>query len=100
MKAYRFNDGHRITSKLPADEIMKRMRRLDLLRVMTENHEEGHGRDICDKAWRAYNKTDNFTGIIRLTFSEKDWLGYKLEDQYLDEEDREVIRFYTGIKED
>lgn len=94
MKTYKFSDGHRITSKLSADEIMKRMVRLDLLRVMTEQHECEEGRSICQKALKAYNKTENFTGIIRLTFTEKDWLGYKLEDQYLDDEDRAVIEFY------
>ena len=94
MKRYRFSDGHEITTDLPIEEVMKRMKRLDTLRVMTEGYEEGEGQSICKKALRAYDK-EQFTGIIRLTTTEKDFLGYKLEDDMIDDEDREVIRFYT-----
>lgn len=94
MKRYRFNDGHEITTSLPIEEVLKRMQRLDTLRVLTEGYEEGEGVNICKKALRAYDK-ESFTGIIRLTFTEKDFLGYLLEDEMLDEADREAIRFYT-----
>ena len=94
MKRYRFSDGHEIITDLPIEEVMKRMKRLDTLRVMTEGYEEGEGQSICKKALRAYDK-EQFTGIIRLTTTEKDFLGYKLEDDMIDDEDREVIRFYT-----
>lgn len=94
MKRYRFSDGHEITTDLPIEEVMKRMKRLDTLRVMTEGYDEGEGQSICKKALRAYDK-EQFTGIIRLTTTEKDFLGYKLEDDMIDDEDREVIRFYT-----
>ena len=91
---YIFADGHKITSKLNAQEVIKRMRRLDVLRVLTEQHECKEGQNICAKALNAYNKQDNFTGIIRLTTTEKDWLAYMLECGFLNTEDIECIRFY------
>lgn len=93
MFSYTFIDGFKCTSKLEKPELMKRMKRLDNLRVMTEGFTEGVGRDICDKALRAYNKVENFTGIIRLTGIEKDFLAYILEGR-TDEEDVETIQFY------
>lgn len=92
---YRFRNGDKVTTNLKAKEMLKRMNRLDTLRVLTEQHECEEGRSICKKALKAYNKLDGFTGIIRLTFSEKDWLGYMLEDNFLDDEDRECIEYYT-----
>lgn len=94
---YRFSDGTLVTSYLPADELSRRMNRLDTLRVLTEQHEDPHSKSICRKALAAYNKLDNFTGIIRLTFAEKDWLGYMLESDMLDSEAKECIRFYCRI---
>lgn len=96
MYTYTFKDGHKCTSKLNQSELLKRMNRLDNLRVLTEGYEEGEGRSICDKALKAYNKTDNFTGIIHLNRLEKDFLGYMLESDMNDEEDKEVIEFYLG----
>ena len=93
MGTYTFTDGYRCTSKLGKQELLKRMNRLDNLRVLTEGFTDGVGRSICDKALRAYNKVDNFTGIIRLTVSEKDFLGYLLEGT-VTEDDVETIRFY------
>ena len=95
MKKITFNDGHQITTKLEVQEVLKRMKRLDTLRVMTEGYEEGEGFNICNKARAAYNKKDNFTGIIRLTITEKDFLGYLLESEYIDKEEIEIINFYT-----
>ena len=95
MKKYTFSNGDVMTSELSAEELMKRLRRLDTLRVMVEQNDCKEGRSICKKALRAYDKMNNFTGIIRLTFLEKDWLSYKLEDDFLDDEDREVIEFYS-----
>lgn len=94
MRRIRFNDGHEITTELEVNEVVKRMNRLDTLRVLTEGYEEGEGKSICEKALRAYNKKDNFTGIIRLTFSEKDFLGYLLDCEYNTEKDNETINFY------
>lgn len=93
---YTFKDGHKCTSNLEKAELIKRMNRLDTLRVLTEGFEEGEGRNICDKALRAYNKTENFTGIIRLSLLEKDFLGYMLDSDMNSEEDIEVIKFYMG----
>ena len=93
---YTFKDGHKCTSNLEKAELIKRMNRLDTLRVLTEGFEDGEGRNICDKALRAYNKTENFTGIIRLSLLEKDFLGYMLDSDMNSEEDIEVIKFYMG----
>jgi hypothetical protein len=96
MKKYTFNDGHQITSNLPAKEILKRMRRLDILRVLTEEIEDETYQNICKKAIKAYDKEDNFTGIIRLTGYEKEMLMIIREDnRYINEEDKEVLDFYT-----
>lgn len=94
MKRYTFTNGYQITSNLTANEVLERMNRLDWLRVLTEGYEEGEGRSICEKAVKAYNKKDNFTGIIRLTVLEKDFLGYMLENEFNTDKDIEVIRFY------
>ena len=93
-KRYRFNDGHEIVTSLTINEVMKRMQRLDTLRVMMEGYDEGEGCKIFQKALRAYDKED-FTGIIRLTATEKDFLTYKTEDPFLTDEEIEAIRFYT-----
>lgn len=93
MFTYTFTDGFKCTSKLDKPELIKRMKRLDTLRVLTEGFEEGAGRSICDKALKAYHKEDNFTGIIRLTVTEKDFLGYLLEG-FRTNEEIETIQFY------
>lgn len=95
MRKYIFKDGTVVTTKLSPLEISKRMDRLDTLRVLTENYTEGVGRGICEKALRAYNKLNGFTGIIRLTQVEKEFLDYMLEDNFLDDVDRETIKYYT-----
>ena len=94
MYIYTFTDGHRITSKLEKDEMLERMNRLDWLRVLTEGYTDGVGAGICQKALRAYDKTDNFTGIIHLTLEEKDFIGYMLESDMLTDRDREVLEYY------
>lgn len=91
---YTFKNGDVVISSLPQDEMLKRMRRLDILRVLTEGYEEGTGRDICNKALRAYDKVDDFTGVIRLNSSEKDFIGYMLESDMLDDEDKQVLNYY------
>lgn len=96
MNKYTFKDGTQVTSKLDGKEMLKRMRRLDTLRVLTEGYEEGEGVNICKKACKAYNKLEGFTGVIRLTFSEKDFLGYMLESNMLDSEGRETINYYLS----
>lgn len=91
---YTFKNDDVVISSLPQAEMLKRMRRLDLLRVLTEGYEEGPGRAICDKALRAYNKVDDFTGVIRLNGIEKDFIGYMLENDMLDDEDIQVLNYY------
>lgn len=95
MRKYTFTDGTVVTTKLSSKEMVKRMDRLDTLRVLTEGYTEGDGLTICKKALRAYNKLNGFTGIIRLTMNEKEFLDYMLENPMLDEEDIETIKFYT-----
>ena len=95
MKKYTFKNGDVVTSELSADELVRRMRRLDVLRVMTEGYEEGVGVKICQKALRAYNKVNGFTGIVRLTTVEKDFLGYLYENSHIDDEEVKVLDFYT-----
>ena len=95
MYKYTFNNGDVVTSNLPQDELLKRMRRLDTLRVIMEGYEGGEGERIYNKALKAYHKDDNFTGVIRLSPSEKDFLEYKLEeDGMLTDADRECIEWY------
>lgn len=98
MNTYRFSNGDVVTTQLSQKTVLERMRRLDLLRVLTEQHECEEGRSICRKALQAYNKLNGFTGIIRLTFLEKNWLSYMLESDFLDDEDRECIEYYCKIK--
>lgn len=90
---YEFKDGHVCTSKLGKDELLKRMNRLDVLRILTEGYEYGTGKEICKKVIRAYNKEENFTGIIRLNLTEKNFLGYCLENDRTEKE-IETIKFY------
>jgi len=99
MKEYTFKDGTVVTTKLSVKEMLTRMERLDTLRVLTEGFTEGDGLSIYNKALRAYDKLNGFTGIIRLTQVEKEFLDYMLEDNCLDDEDREVIKYYTKFKD-
>ena len=94
MKRYTFADGSSITSNLSAEELIRRINRLDKLRVLTENFTDGEGQSIARKAYRAENKTDNFTGIIRLSFDEKEFLGYLLDNEYLEHDEVDAIKFY------
>lgn len=94
MKTYYFTNGDKYTSKLDIIEFEKRLKRLDILRVLTEGYTEGEGRNIYNKALNAYKKTKNFTGIIRLTFIEKDFLSYLLENEFNTKEDIKTIKFY------
>lgn len=97
MTTYTFSNGDIISTELSKEEMMKRMSRLDTLRVMMEGYDEGEGLSIFKKAWKAYNKNDNFTGIIRLNTLEKDFLSYKLEDEFISDSEIEVVRFYCNI---
>lgn len=98
MTRYTFKNGDIVTSNLEINELLKRMKRLDILRVLTEQYECEEGKSICRKTIRAYNKINDFTGIIHLTFLEKDWLSCMLENEFLDNEDREVIKFYCSYR--
>jgi len=95
MYRYTFPDGMSYTTNLKMEEFIKRLNRLDTLRVICEGYDEGTtGDSIYKKALRAWSKTDNFTGVIHLTFSEKDWLSYKREGEFNRKETNEVIDYY------
>jgi hypothetical protein len=95
MNKYTWSDGFYLITNLSMEEAVKRYNRLDTLRVLTEGYEDGQGYSIYTKALRALNSVNNFTGVIRLNFNEKDFLGYILdENPYLNNEDRKVLEFY------
>lgn len=85
-----------IVTKLDIFEAKKRLDRLNTLIVLVEGYDDGEGKSIYDKALRAYEKYDNFTGVIRLSNSEKDWLSYLLECDMISEKERKVIKYYTN----
>ena len=75
---------------------IKRYNRLDYLRVLTEGYIEGEGCSIFKKALRAGNKNENFTGIIRLSHIEKEFLSYML-DGADDPKDIETLNYYIRV---
>lgn len=94
MTTYNFLDGTSISTKLSKKEMLKRMNRLSTLIAILEGYEEGVGVSIYNKILNAFNKTINFTGIIRLSNVEKDFLSYQFENDMLTDKDIEVITFY------
>ena len=92
---YKFSNGEVVTTYLSADECLRRMNRLGTLMTLVEQSENDVGQSIYRKALQAYNKLENFTGIIRLSFREKDWLSYMLESDMLSDKDIDAIKFYT-----
>lgn len=95
---YTFNNGDVVYSDLSKEELMKRMNRLDTLRILVEGHEEGPYLNIYNKINKAL-KANPFTGILHLTFDEKDALSYKMEmldSKSLSDEEIATICFYTG----
>lgn len=89
------NNGDVYTTKLSEKTFLERFIRLDTLRVLTEDYDEGEGNDIFKKTARALNKHKDFTGIIRLNIIEKDFLSYiYYENEWLDDEEKEVLEFY------
>lgn len=100
MTTYKFSNGDIVSTELSKEEMLKRMNRLDKLRVMMEGYEEGQGLSLYEKSLRAYNKTKNFTGIIRLNGSEKDFLSYRLDDKFISDDEIAIIRFYCNITDE
>ena len=94
MRRLTFSDGHQITTMLSTDEVLKRMSMLDWLRVATEGYEDGIGVNIYKKALRAYDKTDNFTGVIRLNTLERDFLDYMYNEGMLHPKEKEAIKYF------
>ena len=98
MAKYRvtFKSGEVYTTDLDAKEMIKRMNRLDWLMVATEGYErDAIYYNIYKKAEKAYNKYENFTGVVRLTDYEKDSLCY-LNPEFMKPEEREAIKFFMG----
>lgn len=99
MNKFRFTDGTVVTTKLSKAELCARATRLDTLRVITEGYEDGVGAGICRKALRAYEKNDGFTGIIRLTGIERDFLSYIYdENPFLTDWEKEALEYYLDRK--
>ena len=99
MYKYTFTDGTEITSKLQIEEVIKRSERLSWLIVLTEGYDEGEGLKIHDKAIKAYNKVENFTGIIRLSSIEKEFLSYIFyENKMLCDRDIKTLKYYVEGK--
>ena len=96
MNIFFFEDGIKVTTKLSLNEHLKRYNRLDYLRVLTEGYIEGEGYNIFKKALRAENKNENFTGIIRLSHIEKEFLSYML-DGADDPKDIETLNYYIRV---
>ena len=97
MKAatYVFSNGYRMTSKLSIPQIKERLSRLKHLIVLTENFENEDGESIYKKAYKAYHKKDNFTGVIRLNEQEKDFISYLIDEcDMLSEKDIETYKYY------
>lgn len=95
MFRYTFTNGEIITSSLPKEKLVTYMSRLDILRVLVESYDEGTiGEKIRKKVVNAFNKVENFTGRIRLTSTEKDFLLTLLENDMITEEEKEVIKYY------
>lgn len=92
------SNGSQVTTKLSREEAVKRFNLLDSLIVLTEGYQYGHGVTICQKAVKAYYKSNDFTGIIRLNNLEKEFLMYILDNDefgYLDDDDIECLKFYS-----
>ena len=96
MKTVTFKSGEIFTTNLEPAEMMRRMNRLSLLIAAMEGRSENEDYyRIYKKAVKAYNKKDNFTGIIRLTSYEKEMLDY-LDEDMMPEKELEAIRFYKS----
>lgn len=96
MKKITFKNGEVFTTNLEVNEMVKRMNRLSWLIVSMEGRSENEDYyRIYKKAVKAYNKKDNFTGIIRLTSYEKEMLDY-LDENMMPEKELEAIRFYKN----
>lgn len=93
MNKYTLINGEVHKSKLSPASFTAKYRRLDTLRVIIEGNESKVGLAIYNKVINALNK-DVFTGIIRLTFTEKDFLSYYLESDMLSVKDKYVIESF------
>ena len=84
-----------ITSQLPWNEVQKRLKRLDSMISLLEGFDIGEYAKLYRRFYNAYITKDNFTGIVRLSSSEKELLGYLWESELLSKSDQEALEFYT-----
>ena len=96
MRMITFRDGRVMHSHLTDREVLKRLNRLNKLIILVEQNDCPEAQSIYNKATNTYKNNKNFTGIIRLSTAEKDWLSYKLECEFNSEEDVECIAFYCN----
>ena len=85
-----------ITSYLPWNDVQARLKRLDSMISLLEGFDSGEYAKLYKRFYKAYNTKDNFTGIVRLSSSEKELLGYLWESELLSKSDQEALEFYTG----
>lgn len=97
-KKYTLNNGKVLYSYLTPKQLNERYIRLDDLRVLLEGFEGDPYEPIFRKAVKALN-ANPFTGIIHLSFAERDALGYLLENDMLTAADIAVLKYYLKIKE-
>lgn len=86
-------------TKLTKEEAEDRLDKLSWLIYWFEGHESGTGHNIWQKAYKAYNKVNDFTGIIRLTKYEKEFISYMLDSKPISKKEIEIIRFYSKIND-
>lgn len=97
-RKYTLNNGKVIYSYLTPEQFNERYIRLDDLRVLVEGFEGEPYEPIYKKVIRALN-ANLFTGIIRLSFAERDALGYLLENDMNTARDIAAIKYYIHYKE-
>lgn len=96
-RKYTLNNGKVIYSYLTPEQLNERYIRLDDLRILVEDFEGEPYEPIYKKAVRALN-ANPFTGIIHLSFAERDALGYLLERDTLSSADVAVLNYYLKLK--
>lgn len=92
-----FTDGTYLITSISSDQVLQRLDRLSTLMDITKDAQDDVSKSIFDKAKVAYDKVEDFTGVIRLTAAEKKHLK-SIDESKLTEEQSDVIHFYTMPK--
>ena len=79
-------------------KLQKRIELLSHLIDVVEENESDIAKSILKKAVRAYNKpVKEFTGIIRLTSAEKDFLSYYMECEHISPYCVEAVKHFAKL---